>query len=156
MKQHAEAFQSEPYPDDEEPELESERKKGAVILPFKQKTNEGSEEKEKGQGYEKYKTLGGALSPEEYQDILKRVADGKNVPSSSPRSAANFMAQVAGITLSPETVTIYGILSDERPNLATERPNEMGDQELLAEALRIVGDTRSLAAFIEKYPHIFI
>lgn len=123
-----------------EPKREIEKRE-AVILPFP-KTYEG------------YKNLlGGTLSQEEYEDVLKSAAEGRTF-NLARTSQANFMAETSGITLSPETVTVYGILRDERPDPAKEYSG-MSDQKLLAEALRIVGDTDSLTTFIEKYPNIF-
>ena len=133
---------------------ESKRKREAVILPFKQKLESKGEEKR--QDYAGYKTLGGVLSQEEYQNVRSHAADKEYIPSGSLwRGHANFMASTAGITLSPETVTIYEILRSEKPDPAKEHYSELGDQKLLAEALRIVGDKNSLDMFIEKLPHIF-
>ena len=131
-----EAFQLEHQPD-EEPEP-----KETVIYAFP----------EKEQNYGKYKNLGGILSQEEYQHVLEHVAEGKGVPSTSlALEHANTMARFAGITLSPETIAIYEVLSAERQNLAKELPDEMSDQKLLAEALRIAEDKSSLATFIENH-----
>ena len=138
MPQHAEALPQEDFPlkPEEEPE-----KKSAEILPFRR--------------YEEYKNLGGILSPKEYEDVLKLAKEGKEAPSNSLSSeAATSMARVAGIALSPETITLYEILSEERSELAKER-EEMSDQKLLAEALRIVGNKSSLDKFIEKNPVVF-
>ena len=140
MPQHAEAFPQEDFQPKPYPEKELE-KKSAEILPFRR--------------YEEYKGLGGILDPKEYEDVLKLAREWKEAPSGSLSSgAANSMARAAGIALSPEIVIIYGILGDKRPDLAKER-DEMSDQELLAEALRIAGNTLSLTKFIEKYPRIF-
>jgi hypothetical protein len=160
MAQRAEAFPLDPY-------QEETRGRKAVIIPFPSpKKEKGSTEKETGQGYEQYKTLGGKLSPDEYRDVLKSAAEGKNVPYTSLRSRrANVMARTAEITLSPEVLGIYGILRDKQPdppdpkkNTPSEiTPSEINDsdQKLLAEALRIVGDKRSLAVFTEKFSHMF-
>jgi len=107
-------------------------------------------------GYENYKASGGILSQAEYQSVLERAADSKNVPSVSTEAQATHMAQASEIVLSPETVTIYGILRhDEKPSPDTKgHYSALSDQKLLAEALRLVGDERPLTTFIEKYPHI--
>jgi hypothetical protein len=142
MERNAEAFQ----PKDFQPEPE---KKSAVILPFRRK-----ESPEEG-NYEQYKALGGTLSQEEYQDVLKRAEEGRNIYSRWSKDA-NSMARAAEITLSPETVTLYGILRDEKPDPAKEHYSELNDQKLLAEALRIVGDESSLGMFIKKFtPTVF-
>lgn len=150
MPQHAEAFPQEAFPQEDfppEPKKELE-KKGAVILPFRRKENI-----RKG-NYEEYKALSGTLSQEEYWDVLKRAAEERNI-FSKWSGHANSMARAAEITLSPETVALYGILRDEKPDPIKEHFSELSDQKLLAEALRIVGDTKSLEALIEKHPHIF-
>lgn len=136
-------------------ERKPEKKREAVILPFPQKGEEGIGA-ETGQGYEEYKTLGGALSQEQYQDVLSRVVDEQDVASSALVSAhAKGMAHLAGLTLSPETVALYGILRHEKPDQVSEDYHGMSDQRLLAEAFRINGEKDSLMVFIEKYPHIF-
>ena len=114
---------------------------------------QGSEAFQQNPNYEKYKAykaLGGTVSQEGFQNILNHVESERNTPPHFMRSErANDMAEAAGITLSPETVTIYGLLHDE------SGANDQSDQKLLAEALRISGDTHPLSTFIEKYPHIF-
>ncbi len=152
MKQGSEAFQESYLSGENNP-----KKKEAVILPFKQKAEEPlHDEYAKKYEYKEYRKLGGALSQEEYENVLKRSADGKYAPSSSLwQGHANFMAEATGITLTPEAVVIYGILRSENPDPIKEHFSEMSDQKLLAEALRIVGDKISLDIFIEKLPHIF-
>jgi hypothetical protein len=140
-QQHAESFQPETHPvEKRKPE---EQKDNVILFP----------QKEKEQSYEKYKASGGILSPEEYRDVLERFADEREAPATSLSSAhANSMARAAGITLTPEAVSIYGKLRAEQPDTAKE---EMSDQKLLAETLLIIGDKSSWTAFTEKYPHIF-
>lgn len=138
------------HPDEER---RFEEKKDAVILPFPQKRKENIEAK---QEYGEYKALGGTLNQEQYRDVLSRVVDEKDVTSSALLSAhAKSMAHLAGLTLSPETVALYGILRHEKPDQVGEDYHGMSDQSLLAEAFRINGEKDSLTVFIEKYPHIF-
>jgi len=109
---------------------------------------------EKESDYANYKTLGGILNQEDYQNVLMSIVE--NAPLNPAWSRhAHLMAKTAGITLSPETVTIYGILRGEKPDPRKEHFSEMSDHKLLAEALRIVGNTDSLITFVAKYPHIF-
>jgi len=144
MGQESEAFHPESYTEEET----KPQKREAIILPFKQKTGEGKEGK-KEQGYEGYKTLGGTLNQGEYDDVLKSVEEGRKFnPMWSEH--ANFMAKVAGITLSPETIAIYGILRDIKPDGEHYSKMPNGDHELLDEALRVVGDKASLDIFIES------
>lgn len=147
MKQGAEALQSEPYFSED---TEAEKKKGADILPFRQKPEENNKE-EIGQSYEAYKSLGGRLSPEEYRDVLRRAADKKEALAASRWSAsAHSMAEAGGITLLPETVVLYGILR----NPEKEQYSVLGDQKLLAEALRLAGDGGALKIFINNFEKI--
>jgi hypothetical protein len=144
MPQHAEAFPQEDFQPKPYPEKELE-KKSAVILPFLRKENI-----RKG-NYAEYRALHGTLSPEEYQDVLRRAME-----ASRWLENANSMARAAEITLSPETMTLYGILRDEKPDPAKKHYSELSDQELLAEALRIVGNKPSLDTFIKRFtPTVF-
>lgn len=148
--QHIESPQSKPYRGEK---IEPKEQKRAAILPFRRKTEARAEE---GQGYEEYKSSGGILSREQYQDVLTLAAHGGDAPSNSLSPGhANFMAEEAGISLSPETVSIYAMLRDRKPDPENEKFSGLSDQKLLAETLRIVGDTRSRNAFEKKYPHIF-
>ena len=93
------------------------------------------------------------------EEIEPREADIQPIKPTNPMWAkhAKFMASEAGIeNLSTETVTMYGILRDEKPGTAKGGPSGMSDQELLAEALRRSGDEASLAKFLDvkNYPHI--
>jgi hypothetical protein len=152
MKQFAESF---PLESDSSGETKPVEKSDTNVFPFKPKEQAKAEGGNR-QSYEKYKVSGGRLSPEEYRNVLARFADGKENPSASLSSAhANSMARAAGITLTSEAVSLYGKLRAEQPDPEKEHYSEMSDQQLLAEALRISGDTRSLTAFMEKYPHIF-
>lgn len=134
MKQGSSEAFKEPYRDEEDEEI---KPREAVILHFP-KT------------YEAYKNLlGGILNQEEYDSVKSTTGDSKWSPY------AISMANTADITLLDETIDFYKTLCDKRSELAKERA-EMGDRELLAEALRIVGDKTSLDKFLDKenYPHI--
>src|SRR3989344_3304690 len=153
MNRSAEAFK-EPYPDEDPGSGEGQ---GAVILPFRPKAIEGTESRQ-GHDYDEYKALGGTiLSQAEYQSVRERAAQKGNIPSDSTRSQTDLMTEDAGITLSPETVTVYGILrGDRKPTPDTKgHYSEQGDQQLLAEALRITGDKISLTIFVENHRNIF-
>lgn len=149
MRQGSEALQQLDF--NEEPEFV--KKRGADILPFRLKPSDNSE-KEIGQGYDKYMALGGILSQKEYREVMKRAGD-ETISSSKWSAHANSMARAADIILSPETVTIYGILRDEKSDPKKKHYSELSDQKLLAEALLIIGDESSWSVFTEKYPHIF-
>lgn len=137
-QQHAEVFQPETHPvEKRKPE---ERKDNVILFP----------QKEKEQGYEKYKASGGILSPEQYLDVLKRAANG-TLSNSRWAEYARSMARGADIALSSKTEAIYGILREEQKEDYSGR----SDQELLSEALRFDGDARSLDMFIKKHTNIF-
>ena len=117
---------------------------------------ENYSDKEENRGYEKYKTDGGKLSHQEYEEIMKCAVDQKDWPLNPLwKVHTDVMAKVAGITLLPEVVTIYGILREEKRNLIKDSFSTLSDQELLAEALRMTGDMHSLSTFIQKHTHIF-
>lgn len=158
MQQGSEAYKQEPYPNEDT--IPEEEKKRAVILQFPQRANENTEGRKEQtfvRSYEDYEKLGGKLlSKEEYQSVLDRAADVRNAPSSSTISQATLYADNARIALSPKTVTFYGILrNDKMPNPAVkDHYTTKDDQQLLAEALRMSGDTHSLATFIDKHRNI--
>lgn len=152
MRQGSEAFKQNFVDPSEEPE----KKESGVILQFKPRAYESAAENV--HEYKEYKALGGILDEREYRNVLGRIDSSRNVPPNSPTSLqAKVMANVAGITLSPETVVLYGILrNDVKPDPDTEEHySTLTDQKLFAEALRMVGDKDSLATFIEKHAHIF-
>lgn len=84
---------------------------------------------------------------------FKRKEDVKTNPMWAKH--AYFMAKMAGITISDETVKKYETLRNEKPDPEKENHSGMSDHELLAEALRMSGDMSSFTTFTEKYPHIF-
>ena len=146
MKQSLENSQQKPYVGEKPPNKSG----GASILDFPRKEERAGGER--WQSYEEYKALpGGVLTQEQYQNVLRSVAKWKGIPANSLSAEhANFMAQIAWIPLSPETITVYEILSHGNPGQENEYRGGMSDQKLLAEALRIIGDTHSLTEFIEK------
>lgn len=132
-----------------------ENEQSTVILAFPEQVKEESVVEQEN-NFEVYEALGGVLRKTEYQDVLSRAAHGEEIPASSlSLKLAHSMARVAGITLSPETTTLYVMLRNEKPDQGSEDYHRLSDQELLAEALRMSGDTSSLTTFIQKYPQIF-
>ena len=114
--------------------------------------------KDEVKSYATYEAEGGKLSEEKYQNLLECLAEEKGILTNQFSSkAARSMAELASITLAPGTVTIYGILRAGKTGFIEEHYGSMSDQELLAEALRITGDTRSLSVFTEyrETPPIF-
>lgn len=130
-------------------------KKSAEIFYFPRKAEVGTPE-ETERTYEAYRTSGGILNQEQYKEVLMRVAEGaEDTRSHHIADQASSMAKASGITLSPEIVAIYGVLRHGNPGEKREDYRELSDQHLLAEALRIVGDTSSLNVFVGIHPHIF-
>ncbi len=144
MKQGSEAFKQAPYqPEEEQPEPE---KKMGKLYRFPKKPWDMKSEEEIAKDYEAYKKIpGGTLSLEEYREVMKRAATETSA-GFKWSSYAHSYARTGGINLSPETVTIYGILRDPED----EQYSVQGDQKLLAEALRLVGDEASLNTYINK------
>lgn len=152
MEQYAEDFQPKRYPDEKRKPKE-QKGDGADVISIRRKEEEMAGA---GRNYEQYLASGGILGQEAYQDVLERAANEGEVPAESKSPGhAIFMAREAGIALSPEAVSIYQILRDKKPDPEKEKFSGLSDQKLLAEVLRIVGDTRSRNAFEKKYPHIF-
>lgn len=106
-------------------------------------------------GYERYAGLGGSLSQKQYADVLVRSAEAADsAVNPHARSQAENMARVAGISLKPEIVALYSALRYQRPD-QREDYGRLGDQQLLAEALRMGGEDGALDTFMKKYPNIF-
>lgn len=147
----AEAF-PKPYRG-EKIEPEEQKGDGADVISIHRRAEEMAGV---GRKYEEYMASRGILNQEQYLDVLNLAAHGGDVSSESLSPGhAKFMAENAGISLSPEAVSIYQILRDKKPDSANQNFSGLSDQELLAEALHIVGDTDSRNAFEKKYPHIF-
>ena len=103
--------------------------------------------------YGAYKASEGTLSLEAYHNILSRAAEA---PAKSKRSEyVQAMAKAAGITASPEVVAIYDVLRDEKVYPEKNPYAGQSDQKLLAEALRIAGDTSALDTLIANRQNIF-
>ncbi|MBI4088192.1 hypothetical protein HY418_02290 [Candidatus Kaiserbacteria bacterium] len=102
-------------------------------------------------GYGLYRKLGGASSEEDYKSVL-READ-TIMPSETSMMQAEHMARHAKIELQKDgygsVVRLYAALRDN------ERYVRTGDQEVFAEALRILGDANSLKKFTEANIEIF-
>ncbi len=155
MNQYQEAFPLQPSESSQGEKKIPENEQSALIGNSPQQVQEESVVGQEN-NFEAYETLGGVLRKTEYQDVLNRAADGEEIPASSlSLKLAHSMARVAGITLSPETTTLYVTLRNENPDQESKDYHSLSDQKLLAEALRMSGDASSLTTFIQKYPQIF-
>jgi len=124
------------------------------------KKNAVPEAPKKVEGYQRYQELGGIIDEEEYGKILLR-AGGSTAPDTVSILQAGLIARTAGIALHNETgsvdkrVALYGILrTDPKSVDAHYHLDQMNDQRLFVEVLRIVGDADSLQKFISTHPNI--
>ena len=125
--------------------------------------------------YDDYKELGGEIGKEDYEDTLKKAAIAA-APDANSIEQAKFIAKTAAITLNERVVRLYGILRnasvpshitadiqkdkaegkfDPRAPYEIRHYTQMNDQQLFAEALRMVGDTDSLNKFKSRFSNIF-
>ena len=111
--------------------------------------------------YSSYQKLGGVINEKDYLSTQLR-AKFETTPSASTVAQVEVMARVAGIELhtqsgaADERIILYGILrADNKPADVEHHHAQMGDQQLFAEALKMVGDSDSLAKLIASHPAIF-
>jgi len=117
--------------------------------------------KEEGGGaYNQYRELGGIINEQDYKSALTRA---ENAPTfdKTLKIQAEVIARFAKIELQntedviDPRIILYGILrNDVRPEGVEHHHDEMSDQRLFVEALRMLGDTESLNKMIEAYPNI--
>src|SRR3989344_4559411 len=121
-------------------------------------------------GYRRYLELGGIINETDYQsaiDRMYRALDGRGpqVRSSEMLSRveqAKGIARCSGIELSdsgdapdPRVVLLYVILrSDTRPEGVKYHHDQMSDQRIFAEVLRMLGDKDSFDKLVKAHPHI--
>lgn len=104
-------------------------------------------------GYMRYKELGGTNSESDYLAYLE-MAYNTDTISGEQRKQLELLVKPTGIELgdsedSPDTKTkLYGILRSS-PFFVN-----MSDHLVLAEALRILGDSDNLKKLVEIYPDI--
>jgi len=94
---------------------------------------------------------GGHLLREEFERV-KAAAEKPDVTINSNFSRnANFIAGLADIILSPESLILYSVLRSDR---AISSELLRGDQPILAEALRMEGRADDAKKLIAAYPVI--
>jgi hypothetical protein len=113
--------------------------------------------------YQQYHDLGGIINEKDYESALAR-AGSMTAPDKARIAQAKGIADFAGIKLLKETeggvidpiIILYGILrSDVQPKEIKYHHQQMTDQRIFAEALRMLGDVDSLDTLIKAYPNIF-
>jgi len=110
--------------------------------------------------YRRYQELGGIINEKDYESALAR-AENAAEPDKARRKQSEFIARVAGIELRntksaiDRRTVLYGILrTDTAPAGVKYHHNQMSDQRLFAEALRMLGDVDSLNKLISTHPNI--
>jgi len=114
----------------------------------------------KDNSYGHYLELGGIINEKDYESAIAR-AKNTAAPNMMLIKKAERIAKFAGIKLrhaenSPDQRTIlYAILrADTGPAELEYHHDQMSDQRLFAEALRMLEDVDSLDKLINAYPHI--
>ena len=107
--------------------------------------------------YQHYLELGGIINENDYNSAMMRTQNTTRFNESIIRQAEN-IAKVGGIelhntgdTVDPKII-LYGILrSDVRPEGVKHHHQQMSDQRLFAEVLRMLEDTDALAKLKDAY-----
>ena len=144
MSGQARAFESMP---EKAKAVEPQEKRSATILPFK-----APETAEKESDFAKYQNMGGHLTETEYQRFKNPspvAKSSRNEIRGNPTYAENAKSYAAraGFTLSNETLAVYLMLVQDEE---ISSPLLRGDQQKLAEALRITGNRTDLEKFIDR------
>lgn len=111
--------------------------------------------------YQRYLELGGIINEADYKRALDRIEGGVDVNSRDQIKQAKSIARRAGIELKTggsavdPRVVLYVILrSDTRPSGVIYHHDQMTDQRIFAEALRMLQDADALDKLIHAYPGI--
>ena len=116
--------------------------------------------KKEEESYHRYRKLGGIINEQDYKSALAR-AESATTFDKTLKAQAEGIARFAKIELHniggviDPRIKLYAILrEDVRPEGVERHHDEMSDQRLFAEALRMLGDVESLEKMIEIYPNI--
>ncbi len=107
-------------------------------------------------GFEKYQSLGGVLTEDEFTQAMTKAQGLDKVDPYSLRQAQGMM-NIAGIELKSGNdirVALYDVLRLHF-NPGLKHATLVDDQPIFAEVLRIVGDIPALDKFLGAYPNIF-
>jgi len=116
--------------------------------------------KKEDESYHRYQKLGGIINEEDYRSALAR-AESVTTFDKTLIAQAEGIARFSKIELNKaEGITdpkikLYVILrGDVRPEGVDRYHDEMSDQRLFAESLRMLGDAESLDKMRQAYPRI--
>jgi len=111
--------------------------------------------------YQQYRKMGGVINEKDYKSALDRAKNAAALDNKSLILQVELIARKAGIALqNPEgaldqRIILYGILRTDINQGEKYHHSQMSDQQLFAEALRMLKDEESLKKLIEAYPNIF-
>ena len=117
--------------------------------------NEEKKQETRALDYAGYRALGGIINEEDFSSALARAKDAK--PDKFSANQIMSMAKRSGIELSgdqDERAVLYGVLRSGVNAEAGHHHNQMSDQRLFAEALRMLGDNEGLEKLKTAYPNI--
>ena len=110
--------------------------------------------------YQHYLELGGIINEDDYNSALTR-AKGSISLNNAHRKQAESIARFLEIELhntenTPDRrIVLYGVLrGDIRPEGVKNHHDQMCDQQIFVEALRMLGDFESVEKAIKAYPNI--
>ena len=110
--------------------------------------------------YRRYRELGGIINEKDYESALARTKN-RQAPDLMLIRQAERIAEFAGIKLHnpknslDQRIILYAILrADIGPKELKYHHDQMSDQGLFAEVLRMLGDADSLDKLMSAYPHI--
>ncbi len=129
-----------------QPESETERSAEVISINRADSETAGREN-----NFDAYTALGGGhLTEAEYQRIKTAAKAGAKANEIYITNAKSY-ARAAGITLSPEALTLYSILRSDQ-NISSDLLHS--DQQRLAEILRIMGNAEDLQKLVARHPNI--
>lgn len=116
--------------------------------------------------YQHYLELGGIINEKDYRSALDRMDNARVIDRENPQ-VKNFISQVLGMARYAEIelnnsedvpdpkVALYVILrGDTGPKDVKYHHDQMSDQRVFGEVLRMSGDADSLDKLIKAYPNI--
>jgi len=116
--------------------------------------------KKEEESYHQYRNLGGIINEQDYKSALTR-AESVTTFDKTRKAQVEGIARFAKIELhniegaiDPRIKLYETLRGDIRPEGVERYHGEMSDQRLFAEALRMLGDTKSLDKMIKAYPNI--
>jgi len=109
--------------------------------------------------YQRYIDMGGIINEKDYNSVLERARSMTTVDETLI-GQMKVILDFAGIELHNSKnsvdprVILYGILrSDVRPKGVKYHHDQMSDQQIFVEALRMLGDTESVNKMIKVHPN---